>query len=274
LEVISLKNPAVIASVLSIVEERLNEPLGVAGYAKLCYMSESGLTRLFRYTFGFSLGEYVCKRRLSRAAKDLLTTKVSITAVAYEYGYGSPEAFSRAFKRFFGVLPSEFRKGRRFGELLPKLTIHSELEGSIMRKPFDVSGLYDALREKAGTYAVAVDIVGMAAVNRERGRAAGDKVIAEVFSRLERAIPDDMLLFRVGGDEFAVVTGYTDADEAVEVAERITARNGESAGDVPVSVRTAVSRMPDEAFNYRNALNILYESLAASRRQKSAVAVV
>ena len=42
------------------------------------------------------------------------------------------------------------------------------------------------------------------------GYATGDIIIAEAFVRIERELSDDMLLFRTGGDEFAVVTAYKD----------------------------------------------------------------
>jgi len=73
-------------------------------------MSYSGLQKLFSYAFGCSVSEYITKRRLSLASKELLSSGKSITDIAFDYQYDSPEAFSRAYQAFHGVPPSITRK--------------------------------------------------------------------------------------------------------------------------------------------------------------------
>lgn len=263
---------------LEIIEQRLCEPMNAADLAKACFMSYSGLQKLFAYALGRPVSEYITKRRLSRASKELISTDKSITDIALDYQYNSPEAFSRAFKRFWGISPGEFRRTRRFSELYPKFNIEKDYGGIAMtkRKPLDVSELYDELKKLRGTYVFSIDLINFMKINDGYGYAAGDIVIAEAFARIERELGDDMMLFRIGGDEFAVVTAYDSLADAESLARRITSHNGVAvkAGehDVPFSLRIGVSKIP-EKINFHSALEILDKSVEQARQTDDNIAV-
>ena len=283
----NLRNIDVLTAALEIVEQRLCEPMNAAALAKSCHMSYSGLQKLFGYALGCSVSEYITKRRLSRASRELLTDAKSITDIALDYQYGSPEAFSRAFKRFWGISPSEFRKTRRFADLHPKFRLENKTESRInntggiamtTRKPLDVSELYDTLKKLGGKYVLAIDLIGFKQINDDYGYATGDAVLAEVFARVERTICDDMLLFRIGGDEFAVVTAYADVADAEALARKLTEPNGnavKTAGaEIPLAMRVGISQIPAETLNYQDALEILAQSITQARKEGDHVAVV
>jgi len=275
-----MRDLSVIAAALEIVEQRLCEPMNAADLAKACYYSYSGLQKLFGYAFGYSVSEYITKRRLSRASSELLASAKSVTDIALDYQYESPEAFSRAFRRFWGVTPSEFRRTRRFSELQPKIILEQYYGGINMsaRRPLDISELYDTLKKLGGTYAFSIDIVHFEQVNKKYGYAAGDAVIAEAFARIERALSDDMLLFRTGGDEFAVVTAYTGVADAEALARGITAQNGTVVkavdSEIPLSLRIGISRIPEKSLNYQSALTILSESVEKARAKPDHIAIL
>lgn len=275
-----MRNASVLIAALEIVEERLTEPMTAEELAKACYSSCSGLQKLFRYAFRCSVSDYVTKRRLSRASRELVTTGKSIMEIALDYQYGSPEAFSRAFKRFWGISPNEFRKTRRFTELAPKRMIVEATNGGIVmnwRRTVDVSDLYDEFRKLTGTYVLSVDIRRMECINRTYGRAMGDLVIAEAAARLEKAMGDDMLMFRVGGDEFAVITRSMDSVEAEKLAWEIVSRNGEMvrSGDegVPLELRIGVGKIPEKMVKYRQALELMENAVQLARDSEVDVAV-
>jgi AraC family transcriptional regulator len=67
------------------------------------------LTRAFAAAFGISVMRYARRRRLSEAAKHLAAGAADILSLAIANGYGSHEAFSRAFKEEFGVTPESIR---------------------------------------------------------------------------------------------------------------------------------------------------------------------
>lgn len=66
--------------------------------------------RLFALTTGLPPGEYVRKRRLSEAARELAETKTPVGRIAREYAFQSHEAFTRSFKALFGVSPERYRR--------------------------------------------------------------------------------------------------------------------------------------------------------------------
>ena len=275
----NLRNIAVLSAALEIVEQRLCEPMNAADLAKDCFVSYSGLQKLFAYAFGCSVSEYITKRRLSKASMELLSTGKSVTDVALDYQYNSLEAFSRAFRRFWGITPSEFRKTRRFTELHPKFKLENDDGGVTMnsRKPIDVSELYDELKKLGGTYALSIDIINFMKVNDEYGYAAGDIVIAESFARIERELDERMILFRIGGDEFAVVTTLESGTDAEALAKRITSKNGTvvkaEEHEIPLSLRIGISQIPCEALSYQKSLEILSKSVAQARTNNDHVAV-
>ena len=274
-----MRNVAVLTAALEIVEQRLCEPMNTTDLAKACFVSYSGLQKLFAYALGCSVSEYITKRRLSRASMELLSSGKSVTDIALDYQYNSPEAFSRAFRRFWGITPSEFRKTRRFAELHPKFNLENNDGGVIMsaRKPLDVSELYDELKKLGGTYALSIDIMNFMKVNDEYGYAAGDIVIAESFARIERELDSRMFLFRIGGDEFAVVTTLESVAEAEALARKITDQNGVAvkagADEIPLSLRIGISQVPNGALSYQKALEILSKSVAQARSNNDDIAV-
>ena len=76
---------------------------------KLGY-SEFYTTRKFGEISGMSLREYIQKRKLAFALKEVRDSEKSLLSVAVDYGFSSNEAFARAFKKVYGVTPSCFRK--------------------------------------------------------------------------------------------------------------------------------------------------------------------
>lgn len=87
-------------------EITLDDVTAVAGLSKF------HLVRAFGTCFGKSVMRYVRERRLTEAAKRLATTDHGILGVALQFGYGSHEAFTRAFKAQFGVTPDTIQRAR------------------------------------------------------------------------------------------------------------------------------------------------------------------
>lgn len=91
------------------VEHHSRKGISLEQVARASCVSPYHLTRTFAEVFGTSLMRYVRLRRLSEAAKQLSDGASDILSLALDYGYGSHEAFSRAFKKEFGVTPESVR---------------------------------------------------------------------------------------------------------------------------------------------------------------------
>lgn len=92
------------------IEEHLDERVQICDLARAAYCSDAHFSRVFRAIVGLSVMEYVRCRRLSLAGKELALTQEKILDVSLKYGYETPEAFAKAFKRFHGVTPMSARK--------------------------------------------------------------------------------------------------------------------------------------------------------------------
>ncbi len=115
-----------ISRALDYVEDHITEPLDYGEAAKRAYASGFHFQRVFSVICGFTLGDYVRKRRLSLAGSELAAGNAKVIEVALKYGYDTPESFSRAFTKFHGVTPSQAKRGatiKSFSRLSVKLTI-------------------------------------------------------------------------------------------------------------------------------------------------------
>ena len=72
--------------------------------------SEFYVSRQFRAISGMALRDYLRGRRLAFALRDVRDTKDGLLDIALRYGFASHEAFTRAFRRAYGVTPSEYRR--------------------------------------------------------------------------------------------------------------------------------------------------------------------
>ena len=98
--------------VLEHIDRRLDQPLELAALAEVAHFSPFHFHRLFVAWMGETLGDYIRRRRVEVGAMRLLAQpKLSVLEAALSVGFGSGEAFARAFKIRFGVSPSAWRKG-------------------------------------------------------------------------------------------------------------------------------------------------------------------
>ncbi len=130
------------------IEANLLESIDFQKVAQLAGCSEYHFMRMFAFLSGFTLSEYIRRRKLTLAAAELQSSPLRIIDIAVKYGYDSPDAFTRAFQKLHGVTPSEARAaGARLKAVSPmtfQLTIRggSEMEYRIVEKEaFQIVGL-------------------------------------------------------------------------------------------------------------------------------------
>ncbi len=115
------------------MEEHMLENISYAEVAGSVHMSGYNFHRTFSFIAGMTANEYIRKRRLTLAARELQETEISVTDAAYKYGYESPESFAKAFARFHGATPRQAKQKGAKLHLFNPLVIKIILEGgSIM----------------------------------------------------------------------------------------------------------------------------------------------
>jgi AraC family transcriptional regulator len=97
--------------VLDYIDGHLDEDLDLETVSRIAAFSKFHFHRQFTATFELSVHRYVQLARMQRASKRLTATGAeSVTEIAMDAGYDSPDAFARAFRQRFGQSPSAFRK--------------------------------------------------------------------------------------------------------------------------------------------------------------------
>lgn len=99
-----------IAKTIWVIESRIGMPVTLDELAAHAGVSRFHLSRIFPLATGYSISGYLRGRRLSVAARQLAGGAPDILEVALDAGYGSHEAFTRAFREQFGTTPDELRR--------------------------------------------------------------------------------------------------------------------------------------------------------------------
>jgi AraC-like DNA-binding protein len=99
------------------VENRISEYLNdnlpqIKTLSKEFNMSESNLKRHFRIVYGKNIYEYYLEKKMGLAKEMLMNQGTAISSVAYSLGYEKVSSFTKAFKKLYGVLPSDLRNNK------------------------------------------------------------------------------------------------------------------------------------------------------------------
>lgn len=118
---------AAIQQAIAYMEAHLMEEINYEDVARQFHISAYELHRSFSFLTGMSPNAYIRSRRLSLAGREIVETDRKITDIALQYGYETPESFTKAFTRFHGVAPrfarAEAAKLVLFNPLVIKITV-------------------------------------------------------------------------------------------------------------------------------------------------------
>lgn len=245
-----MQNIELLMAALEYIERHLCDEIKTEDVAAICFCSKSTLEKLFRRVHSISVHDYIVRRRMMLAAKKLSQEpEMAILDIALEYGYSTHESFARAFKQVWNCKPSEFRQ-KRFTELFPKLNVPPEKGDNYMmqRRHVDISELYDLFQDRKDCYFVLCDIKHMIAIN-EISKKAGDLAILEQMRRMTAAAGEEDITFRIGGDEFCILTCSNKAAYAEQIAKRIRAMNDQTFAyedqEIPLFLHVAIVSLKD-----------------------------
>jgi AraC family transcriptional regulator len=127
------------------IEANLADDIDIEKAARIACCSSFHFRRMFYAFAGVTAAEYVRRRRMTLAAKELSSEKTKVIDAAVKYGYDSPDAFTRAFRNVHGVTPMAARRPGVTLAAYPRISFSTNLEGGnnmdykIIEKPaFDI----------------------------------------------------------------------------------------------------------------------------------------
>ena len=120
---------AVLNRLVDFIEAHLAEEIDITGLASSLGTTEYHLRRMFSTLAGMPLSEYVRRRRMAVAVADVVGDG-NLLGIAVRYGYGSIEAFSRAFRSVHGVGPGDVRKSGGPLRMQPQLRFRLTVQGN------------------------------------------------------------------------------------------------------------------------------------------------
>lgn len=213
---------------LEYIERNLFEEFRTEDMAKELYCSKSALEKLFRGVNHMSVHEYVIRRRIVCAAKMIRQhPEMRILDIALMVGYSSDASFCRAFKKVWSCNPSEFTSTYRFSNLFPRYFVSTQKGDYKMdSKEVDISELYDLFQERKDCYFILGDIALLNEINKV-SYSLGDAAILETMKRISEVGGKEDVIFRIGGDEFALLTNHKNQEDVEHMIDMIKKKNGE-----------------------------------------------
>jgi len=104
-----------INNVITFVEKNLDKDLRLNDLSKKAFYSSFHFHRIFSAIVGETLNSLIIRKRIERIASIIAVgTDETLVDLAYKYGFRSASSFSRAFKKFYGISPTDFKEKKTF----------------------------------------------------------------------------------------------------------------------------------------------------------------
>ena len=101
-----------INKVVAYINNHLDETLDLKTLANEAALSDFHFHRIFKALKGEAIGGYISRLRLEATARLLRYTALTIEEIAFNIGYETPASLSKAFKKQYGISPTEYRTNK------------------------------------------------------------------------------------------------------------------------------------------------------------------
>ena len=105
-----MENKNLINKAIGFIQKNPKDNLSLQSIADNAGFSLTYFDAIFRQHTGYSPVEYARIYKLTRSALELRRTQKTVLEIALDFGYASPESFTRAFKNFYSISPSDYRE--------------------------------------------------------------------------------------------------------------------------------------------------------------------
>ncbi len=138
-------------ALISYIESYI-EDFDIKKMSKSFGFSEIYIRELFLKNIDMPIMQYYKRRRLLISAFDVLYSNKKIVDIALESGFSNHESYTRAFRKIFGMSPSEFRLNRSLIEKRQLISKEKRSDKSIMKQDHENTILYGVRKIEQGTY--------------------------------------------------------------------------------------------------------------------------
>ena len=166
-----MENKNLINKAIGFIQKNPKDNLSLQSIADNAGFSLNYFDAIFKQHTGYSPVEYSRIYKLTRSALELRRTQKTVLEISLDFGYASPESFTRAFKYFYSITPSEYREkysgeAVTWHDLSGKIAISHFRQGFPKLKVSDIDlGLDFCFTHNPLKYAE--DIVGMTVAESE-----------------------------------------------------------------------------------------------------------
>lgn len=98
-----------LAAIKTYIDQHYDRDIKLSFFAERYFLSKEYLSKLFKEAFGYNIYEYVLRVRMEKAREMLADPALRVAVIAEHLGYRDQNYFSRAFKTYYGISPTEYR---------------------------------------------------------------------------------------------------------------------------------------------------------------------
>lgn len=98
---------------MAYIDENFREDINIQKIEEVCFYSYRSINRIFEALHNETIGKYIKRLRLEKAAQFLKYSDIAVADIGYEVGFEDRAAFSKAFKNRYGCSPSSFRNSNQ-----------------------------------------------------------------------------------------------------------------------------------------------------------------
>ena len=152
------------------IEANIIEKVNYIQAANIACCSLSRFQNMFLFITDITPAEYVRRRRMTLSANELINSNVKIIDLSFKFGYESPAAFTRSFKAFHGLSPSEVRTQKKYIDY-PRISFQIKIIGGhfamdkfkqILKTQYnvvcnDIAEIYGGFDDKNTHYKITAD---------------------------------------------------------------------------------------------------------------------
>lgn len=121
-----------IQEAIEYIEQHITDDISAENVANHVHIAPFYFQKGFSMLCGYSVSEYIRNRRLALAGSELAATDRKVIDIALDYGYDSPDSFTKAFTRFHGISPAAARKSNAPIKTFAPLKLEISLKGGYL----------------------------------------------------------------------------------------------------------------------------------------------